>query len=184
MERAAELRRLLISDVFVRTCEGMVDVFLVIYATNVIGIRAPQFGVLVAVEMLTAMAAYLPAARLAETIGQRRLVMATFAFFAAFPIAVVASRSVAGLAAAFVVAGLREVGEPARKAIIVDLVQPALRARSIGLYLVRSVAVSPAAFVGGLLWSISPSVPFVVASLFGFVGAIVFAVTVADRYSH
>jgi MFS family permease len=37
------------------------------------------------------------------------------------------------LVLAFVVGGLREIGEPARKALIVDLVQPWLRARSVGL---------------------------------------------------
>jgi MFS family permease len=48
------LRRLLLSDIFIRTCEGMVDVFLVIYALNVIGISPPQFGLLIAVQMITA----------------------------------------------------------------------------------------------------------------------------------
>lgn len=38
----APLRRLLLSDVFVRTCEGLVDVFIVLYAMNVIGVTAPQ----------------------------------------------------------------------------------------------------------------------------------------------
>src|SRR5205085_5513621 len=36
------LRWLLASDIFIRTCEGMVDVFLVIYAINVVGIDAPR----------------------------------------------------------------------------------------------------------------------------------------------
>src|SRR5690349_3191154 len=39
------LRWLLASDVLIRTCEGLVDVFLIIYAMNVIGVDAPQFGV-------------------------------------------------------------------------------------------------------------------------------------------
>jgi MFS family permease len=174
-----QLRRLLLSDVFIRTCEGMVDVFLVLYATNVIGIRAPQFGVLLAVQALTAMAAQIPAARLADSIGRKPFVVATFVFFSLFPIAVVLSRSFMALTAAFMVGGLRESGEPARKAMIVDMVQPALRARSIGLYyLVRSVAISPAAFIGGLLWTITPALPFVLAGAIGVVGTAVFAAAV------
>ena len=47
------LRRLLLSDIFIRTCEGMVDVFLVLYALNVVGITAPEFGLLIAVQMTT-----------------------------------------------------------------------------------------------------------------------------------
>jgi MFS family permease len=177
-----ELRRLLLSDVFIRTCEGMVDVFLVLYATNVIGISVPQFGALVAVQMATALATYIPAGRLADQLGRKPFVAATFTFFALFPIAVVLSRGFVSLIGAFVIGGLREVGEPARKAMIVDMVQPALRARSIGLYyLVRSLTISPAAFVGGLLWRIAPVVPFVLAGGVGLVGALVFAVTVPER---
>ena len=176
-----QLRRLLLSDVFIRTCEGMVDVFLVLYATNVIGIQASQFGVLLGVQALTAMAAQIPAARLADSIGRKPFVVATFVFFSLFPIAVVLSRSFMALTAAFMVGGLREVGEPARKAMIVDMVQPALRARSIGLYyLVRSVAISPAAFVGGLLWTITPVFPFMLAGAIGVVGTAVFAAAVDE----
>src|SRR5439155_39280 len=73
-----------------------------------------------------------------------------------------------GLVVAFVVGGVREVGEPARKALIVDLVQPTMRARSVGLYyLVRSLAIAPAAFIGGLLWGVTPALPFWVAGAIG-----------------
>ena len=49
--------------------------------------------------------------------------------------------------------------------MIVGMAQPAIRARSIGLYyLVRSLAISPAAFIGGLLWNVAPAVPFVMAA--------------------
>src|SRR6185436_17630736 len=97
---------------------------------------------------------YLPVARLADRIGRKPFVIATFVAFAAFPVAVVLAHDFAGLVLAFVIGGLREVGEPARKAMIVDLVRPSLRARSIGLYyLIRSVSIAPAAFIGGMLWS-------------------------------
>jgi MFS family permease len=178
------LRRLLLSDIFVRTCEGMVDVFLVLYAINIVGISAPQFGALVAVQMVTSILSYLPAARFADRTGRKPFVIATFIAFALFPLAVVLSTSFAWLAGAFVVGGLRELGEPARKALIVDLARPALRARSIGLYyLVRSVAIAPAAFVGGLLWRIAPALPFHVATAFGLAGTVAFAITVDERHA-
>jgi MFS family permease len=178
------LRWLLASDVFIRTCEGMVDVFLVLYAINVVGISAPQFGVLIAVQMTTAMLSYFPAARLADRTGRKPFVIATFLAFALFPIAVVVSRSFGALVVAFVIGGLRELGEPARKALIVDLAEPHLRARSIGLYyLVRSVAIAPAAFVGGLLWKFSPAIPFYVAAGIGLAGTLVFTTTVDERHA-
>ena len=155
------LRRLLLSDVFIRTCEGMVDVFLVLYALNVVGIGAPQFGVLIAVQMTTAILCYLPAARLADRLGRKPFVVATFTAFSLLPVAVILAHSFAGLVGAFVIGGLREIGEPARKALIVDLVPAGARARGVELYyLIRSLAITPAATIGGLLWKVSPTVPF------------------------
>jgi MFS family permease len=178
------LRWLLASDILVRTCEGLVDVFLVLYALNVIGISAPACGALIGVQAGTSILSYLAVASWADRVGRKPFVIATFIAFAAFPIAVVLASDLAGLAAAFVVGGLREVGEPARKAMIVDLVRPALRARSIGLYyLVRSVAIAPAALVGGALWSIAPALPFWVAGAIGAVGVLVFAITVEAHHA-
>jgi len=178
------LRRLLVSDTFIRTCEGMVDVFLVLYALNVAGISAPQFGVLVAVQMVTAIVCYLPAAHFADRLGRKPFVIATFVAFSLFPIAVVTAHSFRTLVPAFVVGGLRELGEPARKALIVDLVRPEVRARGIGLYyLIRSLAITPAATLGGAFWSVTPSLPFVVAGAIGFIGTALFAATVEERHA-
>jgi MFS family permease len=178
------LRWLLVSDIFIRTCEGLVDVFLVLYSINVIGISAPAYGILIAVQMTTAIVSYLPVARLADRVGRKPFVIATFLAFALFPVVVVLSRNFTTLVLAFVVGGLREVGEPARKALIVDLVQPLLRARSIGLYyLIRSLAIAPAAFIGGLLWRLTPSLPFWVAGAIGVVGVVVFTATVEEEYA-
>ena len=173
------LRWLLVSDIFIRTCEAMVDVFLVLYAVNVIGVSAPRFGVLIAVQALSAILVYLPAASIARRTGKKPFVIATFVAFAVFPVAVVSATTFAWLMAAFVLGGLREVGEPARKAMIIDLAQPSMRARVVGLYyLGRSLAIAPAAFVGGLLWKISPAIPFYVAGGVGVVGVVTFVLTV------
>jgi MFS family permease len=178
------LRRLLLSDVFIRTCEGMVDIFLVLYALNVVGIGAPQFGVLIAVQMTTSILCYLPAARLADRIGRKPFVIATFSAFSLFPVAVVLAHSFAGLVVAFVIGGLREIGEPSRKALILDLVPAGARGRGVGLYyLIRSLAITPAATIGGVLWTVAPEVPFVLAGTIGLVGTAVFALTVEEDYA-
>jgi MFS family permease len=132
--------------------------------------------------MITAILCYLPAARLADRIGRKPLVIATFIAFALFPLAVVAAHSFGTLTVAFVIGGLREVGEPARKALFVDLSSPGARARAIGLYyLVRSLSITPAALAGGLLWRSDPSFPFLLAGGIGLLGAGVFALTVDGR---
>jgi MFS family permease len=176
------LRWLLASDILIRTCDAMVDVFLVIFAVSVIHISAPRFGAVIAIQAMTAILVYIPAARIAQRTGKKPFVIGTFIAFAVFPLGIVWSTSFSWLAAAFVVGGLREVGEPARKALIIDLAEPALRARVVGLYYFgRSVAIAPAAFIGGLLWRLSPGIPFYVAAAVGMAGVVVFAVTVSEQ---
>jgi MFS family permease len=178
------LKRLLISDVLIRTCEGMADIFVILYATNILGVSVARYGILVAVQVTTSILVYIPAARIADRIGRKPFVIATFLCFALYPVAVVCSSGIASLVAAFVVGGLREIGEPSRKAMIVDFAREDLRARTVGLYyLVRSITITPSAAVGGLLWKVAPQAPFIVAGVIGVVGTIVFAATVEERYA-
>lgn len=178
------LKRLLISDILIRTCEGLADVFVILYVTNVLHFSAAQYGVLVAIQMTTSMVVYLPAGKIADRIGRKPFVIVTFVCFAVFPLSITLASGFASLAIAFVIGGLREIGEPSRKAMIVDFAEPALRARTVGLYyLMRSLTITPAAALGGLLWQASPATPFATASIIGLLGVIVFAVTVEERYA-
>ncbi len=174
-----DLRTLLAADVFARIGEGLVDVFLVIYATVIVGVSAAQFGILVAVQSLTSMIVYLPAARISDRGHVKAVVIATFLAFAIFPMAVVMSTDFTTLLFAFVIGGLREFGEPSRKSMIVDFAAPSIRARTVGLYyLLRSVTIAPSAMVGAFLWARDPSLPFYAAFVIGLVGAAVFTAAV------
>lgn len=178
------LKRLLISDIIIRTCEGMAEVFIVLYVTNIIGVSLAEFGILVAVQMITAILVYIPSAKLADRFGRKPFVIATFLCFALFPLGIMLSYNFTTLIFAFIIGGLREIGEPSRKAMIVDFAEPHLRARSVGLYyLVRSLSITPAAFIGGILWNFAPPTPFIAATVIGIIGTIVFAITVEERYA-
>ena len=178
------LKRLLISDVIIRTCEGMTGILAVLYVTNIHGISIAAYGTLIAVQMITSILVYIPAGRIADRIGRKPFVVLTFLSFALFPVAIILASNFAWLIAAYVIGGLREIGEPARKAMIVDLAHDNIRARSVGLYyLVRSLSITPAAAIGGLLWKIAPQAPFVTAGLIGLVGTLVFIISVDERYA-
>jgi MFS family permease len=178
----AGLKRLLISDIFIRTCEGMADVLIILYVTNVLHISFARFGSLIAVSTITTLIIYLPAAKAVDRVGRRPFIIATFCAFALYPLAIVSAHDFGGLVIAFIIGGLREIGEPARKAMIVDFAEPQLRARSIGLYyLLRSLAITPAAAIGGLLWKVTPQTPFVLAGVFGIAGTFVFIATVRQQ---
>ncbi|MDT4897918.1 MAG: hypothetical protein QOH25_2995 [Acidobacteriota bacterium] len=178
------LKRLLISDVIIRMCEGMADIFIILYVTNILGLSVARYGILVAIQLVTSILVYIPAAKIADRIGRKPFVIATFTCFALFPVAVMLSKGFGWLVVAFIIGGLREIGEPSRKAMIVDFAEPHLRARSVGLYyLVRSLSITPAAAIGGLLWKIAPQVPFITAGIIGIIGTFVFAATVEERYA-
>jgi MFS family permease len=178
----AGLKRLLISDIFIRTCDGMADVFIILYVTNVLHVSFARFGALIATNTITTLVISLPAAKAADRVGRRPFIIATFCAFALYPLAIISAQGFGGLVIAFIIGGLREIGEPARKAMIVDFAEPQLRARSVGLYyLLRSLAITPAAAIGGLLWKVAPQTPFAIAGVFGVAGTFIFLATVRER---
>jgi predicted MFS family arabinose efflux permease len=176
------LRRLLLSDIFARLAEGIAEIFIVIYAMNILGLSSEKFGILVGIQMAVSIACYLPASIVSSRIGTKPVVLFTFLCFACFPLTVVLAKDFAQMAGAFVVGGLREFGEPARKAMIVNLSGPRSRGRDVGLYyLIRNISVTPAAAFGGWLWHVfSPRMTFVAAFLFGIIGALFFLMSRFD----
>lgn len=169
------LKRLLIADCFARWAEGIPDVFVVLYVINILGCDALQFGSLTSVQMLTSIGLYIPIAKLSDRMNRRPYVLLTFVFFALYPLALLAAGGYGAALLAFVVGGLREIGEPARKAMIVDFAARGARGRVVGLYyFVRGMAVFPASLAGAWLWSINPRLPFYVAFLAGMCGVFAF----------
>ena len=77
---------------------------------------------------------------------------------------------------------VREIGEPSRKAMIVGFARQQLRARTVGLYyLVRSLSITPASVIGGLLWKVRPETTFVTAGIIGLLGTLLFAISVKEQ---
>ena len=169
------LRELLVSDILIRFCERIPYAFVILWAMDHGGVTAQQFGYLVAFEMVTAMVCYIPVAHLADKHGRRPFVLATFAFFTLFPISLIWATNFGWLAFAFVVRGLKEFGEPARKALIIGEASPEMRARTYGAYyLIRDCVVTSGSLLGAWLWSISPRTNFIGAAVCGAAGTIWF----------
>lgn len=169
------LKELLVSDILIRFCERLPYAFVILWAMNYGGVTAQQYGCLVACEMLTAMLCYIPVAHLADKYGRRPFVLMTLVFFTLFPISLSFAHDFAWLALAFVIRGLKEFGEPARKAFIIGEAQPELRARTYGAYyLIRDCIVTSGSFLGAWLWHISPQANFLGATICGTLGTIWF----------
>jgi MFS family permease len=180
-----DLRNLLVSDILVRFCEQIPYAFVVVWAVGTEQdpgpVTAVQFGLLRSIEMATAMLIYVPVAWLADRSHKKPFVVMTFIFFTLFPLVLYFSRSFWMLAAAFVLRGLKEFGEPTRKALIMDLAPEDRKAGMFGLYyLLRDVVVSAAAFGGALLWRHSPALNLGTAFAFGALGTLWFALRGRD----
>ena len=177
------LKSLLAADCFIRLAEGIPDVFVALYVLNVLKRSAFEFGWLVGLQMAVSIVLYLPVARWVGAANRKPLVLLTFCFFTLYPLAVIQASDLAWLAAAFVVGGLREIGEPARKAMIADLAgSAAIRGRVGGIYyLIRGFVVFPASLLGGWLWFQDPRLPFQAAVLLGLAGFLFFMLKGEDN---
>ena len=169
------LRELLVSDILIRFCERIPYAFIILWAMDHGGLTAQQFGYLVAFEMVTAMFCYIPVAHLADKYGRRPFVLIAFFFFTLFPLTLLWAHDFRWLALAFVVRGLKEFGEPARKALIIGEAAPELRARTYGAYyLIRDCTVTSGSLLGAWLWSVSPQANFIGAAICGALGTLWF----------
>jgi MFS family permease len=173
----AQLKNLLISDILIRFCEQIPYAFVVVWSMKIVGVSAVQFGILTAIEMATAALIYIPTAYFSDRSTRKPFVVITFWIFAAFPLLLLFSHSYVLLIIAFVLRGLKEFGEPTRKALILDLAPEDKKAGMFGLYyLVRDVIVSVAAFAGAYLWEVSPAANLLTAFGFGIIGSVVFMI--------
>lgn len=170
-------RKLLVADILVRFSEQIPYAFMAIWVIKNNGISPVSFGLLTTIEMVTAMLVYIPVAYLADRGSKKPFITITFAFFTLFPLILMLSHNFWMFVLAFIIRGLKEFGEPTRKALIMDLAPEGKKAAMFGLYyLLRDVIVSLAAFSAGFLWNLSPQANFLTAFGFGLIGTVYFAI--------
>ena len=190
-----DLKRLLRAEIFIRWGDWFARDFGVLYVATLLTAQygwtndaaGQASGWLLSLMATTALATYVPVAKLADrSTSPRPFIGVTFLLFSLFPISLVvlprAATAVglpvmAGLAVAYVLNGLREIGEPARKALITTGFAPEIRARAVGIYWgMRSFAFFPAPLVAALLWSkLGPEATFLIGGSIGLVGTAMFA---------
>jgi len=169
------LKNLLVSDIMIRFAEQIPYAFVVVWCMKINSISAVQFGVLTTIEMATAVLVYIPVAYLADRGTKKPFVVITFFNFTLFPLVLLFSHSFFMMVIAFIVRGLKEFGEPTRKALIMDLAPEDNKAGIFGLYyLIRDVIVSAAALGGAFLWQLSPTANLLTAAACGLAGTIYF----------
>lgn len=188
-----DLRRLLAADIFARWAEGLAGPFIILFCVPLLAEEVNRGAglyqaVLLNIQAVTNVVLYVVVGPLAsrEGLAKKPFIGLTFVFFALFPVSLILlgpTLGFWGLAAAFVIGGFREIGEPARKAMVAELVPAEERTQAIGMYWsVRSAAVMWASPVGALLWLMGerfepgagPKWTFLAAGIIGLIGAAMF----------
>jgi hypothetical protein len=192
-----DLRLLLSAEIFIRWGDWFARDFVSIYVIALLMQQwgwqrdpaAESFGILLAIMNLTALATYIPIAKMVDrSPTPKPFIGTTFFLFALFPILLVLVPKACaalglpitfGLIVVFVINGLRELGEPARKALISGGFPPEIRARAVGLYWgLRSFAFCPAPLVAAYLWNrIGPDWTFLIGGGIGLLGTAWYAIS-------
>ncbi len=185
-----ELRLLLSAEIFIRWGDWFARSFAPLYVVTVLIDRFgwtkeaadSTTGYLIALMGLVALATYVPVAKWVDrSASPRPFIGTTFLLFSLFPICLVLLPRlceafglpvVLGFVLTYIVNGLRELGEPARKALIATGFPPHVRARAVGLYWgLRSFAFFPAPIVAAYLWQeIGPDKTFLIGGAIGLAG--------------
>jgi MFS family permease len=191
-----DIRLLLTAEIFIRWGEWFVRSFAGLYVYSLLttdhgwqpAAAATAVGLLIATGNFTALVTYIPVAKWVDrSPSPKPFIGLTFLLFALFPIGLVLLPRAAlwlglpvvvGLALTYVLNGLREIGEPARKALIAGAFAPEVRARAVGLYWgLRSFAYCPAPLIAAWLWgSVGPERTFLIGGCIGLVGTVWYAV--------
>ncbi|MBM3994493.1 MAG: MFS transporter [Planctomycetes bacterium] len=176
-----ELRRLLFAEVLTRWCDWLVRELVVVYLAVERGLKNYEIAGLITLQHCVALATYLPIGRMTQSVGTQPFVGLTFVFFALFPLALILVPD-GWMWLAFVVYGLREIGEPARKAMITLNMPEPIRARGVGLYWgIRAFAICGSALVGAWVWQIGgPKMLFYAAFGMGVLGSIAYYMFCSD----
>lgn len=176
------LKTLLSAEILLRWGDWFVRDFAVLYVVGVLLRTKAEAGVFLAITSLTALVTYIPMGKIVDNAkSPKPFIGLTFVLFALFPINLVLLPKLlpqlgmpvgVAIGLVFVLNGLRELGEPARKALITSGFDKDVRARSVGLYWgLRSLAFFPAPLVSYLLWSrFGPDVTFLIGGGLGLVG--------------
>jgi MFS family permease len=169
------VRRLLLAEILTRWCDWLVRELVVVYLAVERGLDDSTIFLLVTLQHVVALLTYLPIGRMTTAVGLQPFIGLTFVFFALFPLVLILVPN-EWMWFAYVIYGLREIGEPARKAMITMSLPEPIRARGVGLYWgVRGFAICTSALVGAWLWQWGgPRLLFVTAFAMGALGVLVY----------
>ncbi|MBI4066881.1 MFS transporter [Candidatus Gottesmanbacteria bacterium] len=136
--------------------------FLIIFA-NKFGFKTFEVPILYLLFTLVAAIISIPAGKLADRIGRKKVLFVSYFFWAALAVTFIFFASYIGIILGFIFYGLHKGAlEPVLKTLVAELAPKEYVASTIGAFqMVIGLVAFPASFLAGLLWdSFNPNVPF------------------------
>lgn len=165
--------------------------YIVIYAVKNIGLTKTQWGLISMTTGLISMLLAIPGGIFSDKIGRKAVILIgrttspisllglTFSsnFTQVFLVQIISS-----IGSGFGGGGYGGMGGPAWQALVADLVPSRMRARIMGLMgTVTGLSSFPSPIIGGYLYDdYSPQIAFIVASMLGILGAVMFGIFVKE----
>jgi MFS family permease len=141
---------------------SLIQPFLIFYALDVIGIGAFEFGVLMAVMTGVSTASSIIGGKISDTKGRKRVLLAGVLMTVLSTLIFLFSKNFAQLILAAVLDGIATMGFSSIIPYVADHVKAGVRAKTLGLTnFILALSSAPAPLIGGWLYALSPSLPFI-----------------------
>jgi len=162
--------------------EPMFRSYMSLYAVNVTGISESEWGLLSVIFLAVPLVAGLPLGKLVDVIGRKRALLTAYALWVPSTAYFVYCRSPTGMALVFVAFALGgALFRPAHQALLADLTPREMRGRVMGVVGTLNLLVMiPSSALGGLLYELEPSSPFLLCVALGAVCATLISLLVEE----
>lgn len=151
--------------------EPMFHSFMSLYAVDIAGISKPDWALLNIVYLIVPLVAGIPLGRFVDIVGRRKALLAAYALWVPSTAYFIYCRSLIGMALIFIIFTLGgSLFGPAYQALLADLTPKDMRGRVMGVVGTLNLLVMiPASAIGGLLYELEPSSPFILCVFLGII---------------
>lgn len=183
---SASLKFLLVSFGLVAFANGLVSQFYILYATQIIGLKALDWGVIISLQALLATVLKIPGGYASDRFGKKKIMILSILTCAPCTIIFALSQSfiqAAVVALLLVVAGTYYA--PAHEALQADLTPRQLRGRVTAFWDINAAVLAAlGALAGGFLYqAVGPATPFYLFTVFELIAAALIIVAVKEPTS-
>jgi len=165
--------------------EPMFSSFMSLYAVEVVGVSEPDWGMLGAIYSAIPLVAGIPMGKLVDAVGRRKALLAAYILWVPSTAYLVYCRSLTGMILISVAFALgAALFRPAHNALLADLTPRNMRGRLMGVIGTLNLVVTiPASALGGFLYELNPTSPFMLCVALGAVCITLIALLVKEPES-